>query len=126
MPMYDLRCPTCGYTEIDVLQKIDAQPRICSNCPTWTEETEDAEPQPLPPTKLERVHLPGQKTHGVNGDECDVWVRHGICNEDGSPRHYTSKSEMRKEALRRGQTNYVVHTPDSRGSDKSKQTQKFF
>jgi hypothetical protein len=45
-------------------------------------------------------------------------VRHGLCNEDGSPRVYYSKSEMAKEAKRRGLTNIVEHvTPP--GTDKS-------
>jgi len=51
-------------------------------------------------------------------------VRHGICNEDGTPRKYYSKSEMIKEAKRRGVTNVVEHVPD-RGSDKSKHTTRW-
>ena len=51
-------------------------------------------------------------------------IRHGICNEDGSPRKYYSKSEMRAEAKRRGVENVVEHVPE-RGSDKSKHTTRW-
>lgn len=63
-------------------------------------------------------------SYNVIGDECDVWIRHGICNEDGSPRHYTSKEAMRKEAERRGVTNVVRHIGEN-GSDKSRWTTKW-
>lgn len=61
----------------------------------------------------------------MHGDECDVLARHGLCNPDGTPHRYTSKTEMKREAEKRGLTNYVVHTPE-RGTDKSKLTQKWY
>ena len=67
-------------------------------------------------------HVPSHT--GVIGDECDVTVRHGICNADGTPRRYTSKSEMAKEAAKRGLENHVVHVP-APGSDKSKWTSRW-
>lgn len=30
------------------------------------------------------------------------WIKHGLCNEDGSPKRYDSKSEIKAEAYRRG------------------------
>jgi hypothetical protein len=54
-----------------------------------------------------------------------VLIEHGICNEDGSPRRYYSKSEMAAEAKRRGLVNMVRHVPDSRDSDKSAQTTRW-
>src|ERR1043165_457482 len=33
-----------------------------------------------------------------------LWVRHGLCNEDGSPRRYDSVSEIKAEAYRRNLT----------------------
>ncbi len=53
------------------------------------------------------------------GDECDVVVKHGICNEDGTPRRYRSRAEMAKVAKERGLVNYVRHI------DGSKHTQRF-
>jgi hypothetical protein len=38
----------------------------------------------------------------VHGDEIDIWIKHGLVNEDGSPKHFTSKAEIRAEAARRG------------------------
>jgi hypothetical protein len=43
-----------------------------------------------------------ERAHGVVGDEIDITIRHGICNEDGTPRRYRSRLEMRREAERRG------------------------
>ena len=41
-----------------------------------------------------------------------VEVRNGLCNEDGSPRRYYSKSDMKREAESRGLVNHVEHIPD--------------
>lgn len=46
----------------------------------------------------------------VIGDEIDVWIKHGLCNPDGTPCHYTSRAEMNQEAKRRGMVNMVRHT----------------
>lgn len=40
-------------------------------------------------------------------------VEHGLCNPDGSPRRYYSKSEMRREADKRGLVNAVRHIDGS-------------
>jgi len=57
------------------------------------------------------------KPPNVISDECDEWIRHGICHEDGSPIHYTSKAEMKRVAAEKGLEHYVEHVP-SPGSDK--------
>lgn len=51
-------------------------------------------------------------------------IKNGLCNEDGTPRKYYSRSEIAKEAKRRGWMNYVVHVPQ-RGSDKSPHTSRW-
>lgn len=38
----------------------------------------------------------------VHGDEIDIWIKHGLVNEDGSPKHFSSKSAIRAEAAKRG------------------------
>lgn len=38
----------------------------------------------------------------VHGDEIDIWIRHGLVNEDGSPKHFESKAAIRAEAAKRG------------------------
>lgn len=48
---------------------------------------------------------PHEKSYAsAHVDECDVWIRHGICNPDGSPKRYRSKSEMKKAAFEAGLT----------------------
>jgi hypothetical protein len=68
-----------------------------------------------------------QRASAVIADDIPggMWVRHGLCNEDGSPRKYYSKTEMRQEAVRRGLVNIVEHTPDRKGSDRSAHTSRW-
>lgn len=42
------------------------------------------------------------RASAVVGDEIDVTIRHGLCNEDGSPRRWRSRAELRREERRRG------------------------
>lgn len=108
MPMFDLLCPGCGLQRIDVLQPVTCEQPLCDECQT----------------PMQRAWL--TKPSNVVGDECDVWVRHGICNEDGSPRRYTSKSEMARAAKEKGWTNAVRHVGIDAGSDKSPHTTRWY
>ena len=65
-----------------------------------------------------------KQSNSVIGDEIDITVEHGLTNLDGTPRRYTSREELNKEAKKRGYTNYVVHVPE-KGSDKSKHTTRW-
>ena len=103
--MYDLKCQSCGREQIDVYEPIQSPIHRCT-CGgplvrTWLT---------APPN--------------IISDECDVWVNHGICNEDGTPRHYNPKSEMRAEAKRRGLVNHVEHI-GTKGGDRSKHTTRW-
>lgn len=105
MPIYDLVCPQ-GHELLDVYLKLGERPP-CKTCGE-------------PTSTLWR------NSSKVISDECDIWIKHGICNDDGTPRRYTSKSEMREEAKRRGLSNHVEHVTDPRaGTDKSKHTQRW-
>ena len=105
MPMYDLVCEN-GHEQYDLWLKLGTRPP----CPTCGSPTSTL----------------WKNASGVIGDECDVWIRHGICNEDGSPRHYNSKKEMKDEAARRGLVNHVEHiTSPISGSDKSRWTTRW-
>lgn len=106
MPMYDRSCMKCGKTLLDLLETM-------------------ATPNPVCPCggQLERVLMPTNRDN-VIGDECDVMMRHGLCNADGSPRRFTSKADMRREAEKRGLVSHVEHMP-GRGSDKSKHTTRW-
>lgn len=108
--MMDLRCPDCGHVVIDYLERDGTPPRPLE-CPTCHHQT------------LDRALL-GGVTAAVHGDEIDIWVKHGICNDDGSPRHYRSRAEMRRVTVEKNLVNKVEHIPP-RGGDKSKHTQRF-
>lgn len=65
--------------------------------------------------------------YGVIGDDIPggLEIKHGLCNEDGSPRRYYSKSEIAREAKARGFTNLVEHK-GGKGSDKSAHTTRWY
>jgi hypothetical protein len=55
-----------------------------------------------------------------------IEIRHGLCNSDGTPRRYYSKSEIDREAKKRGLVNRVEHIPvPGSGSDRSKHTSRW-
>ena len=83
MPAYDLVCPQ-GHETLDVVHSVK-------------------EPHPPCPVCGESLGTLW-RTYGAahQGDEIDIWIRHGICNEDGSPRRYRSKEEIRRETAKRG------------------------
>lgn len=119
IPNYDKRCNICGYTMIDVLEPVNTPRQPCPNRTEGQYACDNGRitfSQPCGGT-LERAWL--TKPPSVIGDECDVWIKHGICNEDGTPRRYRSKAEMRLEAKRRGLINRVEHV-GSPGSDKNR------
>lgn len=121
MPMYDRECQKCGQIKLDCWEPIETPDPKCER---WVDPIDGSFPYYGDVGShcmgtMKRVWL--AKPSAVIGDECDVWAQHGLCNEDGSPRHYTSKQEMSREAARRGLTNYVTHLP-GKGTDKSKHT----
>lgn len=104
MPLYDRACAD-GHQAIDVWEPVHTGSVPCTTC---------GKP-------AERVWL--SKGSSIVPDDIPggLWVRHGICNEDGTPRKYYTKSEMVAEAKRRGLVNMVRHV-GSNGSDKSQHT----
>jgi hypothetical protein len=80
-------------------------------------------------TELEIGDFPfcphGHGANSISDDSCDVWVRHGIMNEDGSPKHYTSKLAIAQAAKAKGLTPMVRHV-GGEGTDKSKHTQRWY
>jgi hypothetical protein len=104
--MYDLVCEN-GHEQLDLLLKLGERP----TCPTCSAATST---------------LWRGKANGVIADDIPggVIIRHGICNEDGTPRKYYSKSEMAKEAKRRGLLNRVEHVTQE-GTDKNPHTTRW-
>lgn len=103
MPVYDLICPN-SHKQLDRYLKLGERPP-CPECGEPTQTCWDSPPS-------------------VIGDEIDVVIRHGICNSDGSPRRYRSRTEYNRVAKERGLTNVVRHMP-KRGSDKSPHTTRW-
>jgi hypothetical protein len=63
---------------------------------------------------------------GVIGDDIPggVLIKHAICNADGSPKRYYSRSEITRTAKAAGYSNHVEHI-GSKGSDKSPHTTRW-
>lgn len=107
MPFYDKKCKSCQAITVDVLEAVYAAPALCT-CGG----------------ELERVWL--GKASSVIPDDIPggIFIKNGLCNADGSPRKYYSKTEMKQEAARRGLVNHVTHIGE-RGSDKNKHTTRW-
>jgi hypothetical protein len=108
--MYDRLCPD-GHEMIDCWEPVNVGEVICKECSK--------------PTERAWLTKPGNIIQ--DSIEGGIWIRHGLCNEDGTPRKYYSKSEIQKEADRRGLVNRVEHTVDPRtGGDKSRHTTRWY
>lgn len=124
MRMIDLRCPRCGATKLDHFQRNSAEalPLCDVHTPVASEVAEVAGVVQTAPclTPMERVYLPS--THGGVKDDSipgGLWIKHGLCNPDGSPRRFDSYSEIARVAKEKGKYNHVEHMP-SPGSDKNR------
>lgn len=106
MPLYDVKCNKCDKEWVRY-STVNNRANPCETCG-------------------EAVELLFKAANSVIGDDIPggIEIRHGLCNEDGSPRRYYSKSEIAAEAKRRDLVNIVRHAPD-KGSDKSKHTVKW-
>lgn len=109
MPLYDRLCDSCAFRRDDAYEQ-SSTPDYSCKCGGMMK-------------RIPMTSNPGAMGRAI-GDECDVTMRHGLCNPDGTPRRYTSKTEMRREAEKRGLSNYVVHNTEP-GTDKSKHTQRW-
>lgn len=52
----------------------------------------------------EAEEAPGRGT-AVIGDEVDLVFQHGICHDDGTPRRFRSRTEIRQACLEKGWRN---------------------
>ena len=77
-------CPACGST-IRVLGWDYDPPPTCCNTPMHIEGSRHAAP-------------------AVIGDEIDWTIRHGVCNEDGTPRRFRSRAEWKQACVESGWT----------------------
>lgn len=115
MRMIDCECPNCGKVRIDVLlREKDSQGDYiypsCEDCGAMTV----------------RTFLQGS-CHGVVGDNIPggvFYAKNGMCHPDGTPRAFTSMSDLKTFGKSMGLKNHVEHQ-GGEGSDKSKHTQRF-
>ena len=102
MPFYDRRCVVCLNELIDCWEPMTVPAVDCPRCGQ----------------KTERVMLPTRRA--AIGDDIPggVLIFNGLCNEDGSPRRYYSKTEIFREAEKRGlrMREHFVELP---GTDKN-------
>lgn len=66
----------------------------------------------------------GFGTGVVEGDEIDVYIKHGLCHPDGTAKRYRSREQLRRDADAAGLTNVVRHVGTKDG-DKSKFTSRW-
>lgn len=106
MPMYDRQCEN-GHQKLNCWESMSAADPVCDCGET-----------------LKRVLLPARANNILPDDiPGGVWIFNGLCNPDGSPRKYYSRSEIHRAEQEKGLTNIVEHRADPRtGSDKSPYT----
>lgn len=110
MQMMDAQCVVCGKLREDFLVRGDGAIAPC--------ECGGA---------MERIVKHGV-ANAVRPDEIPggVWMKHGICNPDGTPKRYDRWSDVRKAAKEAGYENHVMHLTDPKsGSDKAKWTTRW-
>lgn len=101
MKRIDMECPKCGQQRRDVYVRFDAAYPACE-CGAQFE------------------WLPSAGA-AVKGDDIPggVWIEHGLCHSDGTPRRYDSHSAINAEAKKRGLTNWVERgTSDKKTYDR--------
>lgn len=127
MRYIDLVCPACGVIVIDHFQRnsADILP-LCVAMRPLDIVVDYREPAMARcGTPMIRKHLATQRGT-IIGDEIPggVLIHNGLCNPDGTPRRYDSRSEINREAKKRGYENHVQHIGEQ-GSDKSRHTTRW-
>lgn len=111
MQMMDAQCVECGKLREDFLVRGNGVIAPCEGCGGAME-------------RIVRQGVAG----AVRPDEIPggVWMKHGICNPDGTPKRYDRWSDVRAAAKAAGYENMVQHLTDPKsGSDKSKYTTRW-
>lgn len=115
--MIDTRCTACGEIRPDKFIDLEVSGPLAeggNQCPCGG--------------VVERVMLAGHAS-AVHGDDIPggLYIKHGLCHDDGTPRRFDSKSEIRRAAAEKGltwgATNHVTN-PRS-GSDKNPHTSRW-
>lgn len=126
MRLIDIQCARCGVVTVDWFQRTADAPLPNCSVPVPADVPTDGEPVvTVCGGATTRVYLPTTRPT-VIGDDIPggVLIHNGLCNADGTPRRYYSKTEMHAEAKRRGLEQHVQHKPGP-SSDKSAHTSKW-
>lgn len=129
MRMIDLQCPTCGHIVIDHFQRNSSEllPLCHVFTPVRTEASGKGGDIHCAPclSPMRRAWLPST-LGAVIADSIPggLDIKNALCNPDGSPRRYYSKTEIAREAAKRGYTNMVQHQ-GTKGGDTSKITTRW-
>lgn len=96
---------------------------LCNPCNTvekrWLWNTDPVPPCPACGAERELDGVAVGKSAAVIGDEIDIMVPHGLCNADGSPRRYRSRSELYRDMRNHGWSHDMVQHQPLPGTDKS-------
>ena len=98
--LVDTVCPSCQAVSIDVFKNTPDGYPACTRCGATTE----------------RLWSFGA---AVRGDEIPggLWIEHGLCHADGSPRRFDSWTEIKRECQRRGLTRWTDMYDESATKD---------
>ena len=100
MILVDARCDVCGRWAVDVLIDRDAPVYpICCDHPMarrWHTKTPAVRPDSIPG---------------------GLWIHHGLCNEDGTPRRYDSQTEITEACRAKGLARWTDGYSEDRTKD---------
>lgn len=99
MPIYDLVCPA-GHEQLDAYLKLGERPP-CPVCGKATATLWRASANVIPDD------IPG-----------GILINHGICNDDGTPKRYYTKSSMLAAAAAKGLRQNASGLPDAKPNTK--------
>lgn len=82
--LIDIECPACTHREYDIWLEAGEYPK-CLNCGETTQRL-------------------WSSTASAHGDDIPggLWLEHGLCNADGSPKRWDSKKAIAKAAKAKG------------------------
>lgn len=105
MPVYDRICDACGEVLLDRMEPMNGVADPSCGCGGVMRRGF---------TQRATTIIPDEIVGGVD-------IKHGLCYDDGTPRRFYSKSEIRAAAAAKGLQSYVRHVPLP-GTDKSPHT----
>ena len=109
MPLYDRKCEKCGNVTLDHLESINAPDPNCHLCVgavsprVWISKAAAVAPDDIP--------------GGLD-------VEHAVCHDDGTPRRFYSRSELKRALAEKGWAIHDDHVT-ARDTDKNPHTSRW-